>query len=304
MISDHLRHAVCAAALLALAGAGSAPAHGEGSVVLKRPGATVPLTGNLRTDILAPHALGNGPDGMERGDVIRKSPWIAAGLSLVLPGAGEFYAESYWKAAAFLAIEAAAWTVAYTYDRKGDRQTDFYQDYANAHWDVVRYAQYAEANLAPAGQTYAWRIGTTGLPWQQVDWAELNRMERDIGRTADGQYYSHTLPLWGEQQYYELIGKYQQFNQGWDDAPPSYRYGEPVTARFSYYSLERGKANDFYSTASAGVTVAILNHILSAVDAAWSAGSANSVHASLGMRALPLAGRGPAQPTAGLRYSF
>src|ERR1041384_1879709 len=50
-----------------------------------------------------------------------KSPWVAGALSLGLPGAGEFYAKSYIKAAAFIAVEATSCMVAHTYNKKGDR---------------------------------------------------------------------------------------------------------------------------------------------------------------------------------------
>ncbi|MEW6511394.1 MAG: hypothetical protein AB1428_10580 [Bacteroidota bacterium] len=248
-------------------------------------------TGNARIDIVG--FLEPGVRGGSLQDAVgeaaveaRKSPWLAAGLSLALPGAGEFYAESYWKSAAFFAVEAAVWIVAYTYDKKADRQTDFFQNYANEHWSVYRYAVYARDNLAPAAGDYSGLIipGTDGrYPWERVDWVVLNRMERDIGG-----YYSHTLPRWGEQQYYELIGKYPQFNQGWDDAPPAFNYGDPLTGRFLYYADERGKANRYYETASTMVTIAIVNHILSAIDAAWSAGSYNrGLHAEVIQRTVP-----------------
>jgi hypothetical protein len=250
------------------------------------------LTGNLQVDLFGMKELRNGP---ALQDVIntqpmptRKSIWIAAGLSALIPGAGEIYAESYWKAALFIAIEAAAWTVAYTQDRKGDQQTDSFQAFADRHWSVVKYAKYAET-LKP-GTTYNWRIpGTEGMdefdrPWTQVNWAELNRLERDIAG-----YYSHTLPPYGEQQYFELIGKYPQFNQGWNDSPPTFSYGDPLTPNFLYYSGERGKANDYYTNASRWVTIALLNHLLSAADAAWSASIYNRAQASLGMRVLPAA---------------
>ena len=66
----------------------------------------------------------------------------------------KFYAESYWKAALFLAVEVAAIGVSpCTNDKKGNDQTSFYQDFANGHWSVVKYAQYAQT-LAPSGKTY------------------------------------------------------------------------------------------------------------------------------------------------------
>lgn len=250
------------------------------------------LTGNLRVDLFGMEALSDGPRLVPPGDDVtvplpHKSPWIAAGLSLLVPGAGEFYAESYWKAALFVAIDVVAITVALQNDKKGNDQTSFYQSFANGHWSVVKYAEYAQT-LAPTGKTYAWRIaGTEGRdpwdrPWTQVNWSELNRMERDIAG-----YYSHTLPPYGEQQYFELIGKYPQFNQGWDDAPAAFTYGDPLTGHFLWYSVERGKANTYYENATRWVTIAVVNHILSSVDAAWSASIYNRAQASMSTRLVP-----------------
>jgi hypothetical protein len=256
-------------------------------------GADSLLTGNVRVDLFGMRNLREGPLlGLQDtiGGVVdgTKSPWLAAGMSLVVPGSGQLYAKSYWKAAGFFALDVVAWLLAYTYDKKGDDQTEQYQAFADAHWSVVQYATFSEG-LVPAGKTYDWRIpGTEGLdpfnrPWEQVIWSEVNRMERDIGG-----YYSHTLPPYGEQQYYELIGKYPQFNQGWNDAPPTFTYGDPLTANFLSYSAERGKANDYYSTATTWVTVAVVNHVLSAIDAAWSTASYNSgVRARAHLQAVP-----------------
>jgi hypothetical protein len=132
-------------------------------------------------------------------------------------------------------------------------------------------------------------------------------MERYIGTTEAGRYYSHTLPPHGDQQYYELIGKYGQFNPGWDDAnynPGEYNYLDPVTEHFSYYSVERGKANDYYNTATTWVTVAIINHVVSAVHAGFAAGWYNSAHAELGLQRVP-ADRGFTNvPVVKMRWEF
>jgi len=283
------------------------------SLVLLPPavGGDVKPSGDARIDLIGFSAL-TMPFPQEGGGVAaagRKSPWIAAGLSFLVPGAGEFYAESYWKSAVFFAAEVTIWVLAYVYDKKGDRQTDFFQDYANAHWSVKQYAEYAEQSLHPPNGEYSWLIPENAgrPPWDQVNWAELNRMERDIA-SSTAPYYSHVLPPYNEQQYYELIGKYPQFNQGWDDAnttPGSFNYGDPLTPHFTYYADERGKANRYYERATTFVTLAIINHIASAVDAAFSASSYNSgLHAEAGMKTIP-AGRGSKDvPVLTLRYGL
>ena len=110
--------------------------------------------------------------------------------------------------------------------------------------------------------------------------------------SAIGGYYSHNLAAHGDQQYYEMIGKYEQFNMGWDDAnpslDPSYQSQKAnLTTRFLFYGGERAKANTYYGHATTFVTVALVNHILSAVDAALSATWYNKAHASLGFRTVP-----------------
>jgi hypothetical protein len=260
-------------------------------VLLHRDTAAVALSGNARIDFsgvpeIPPVSRESSPDASNES---RKSPWLAGGLSLVLPGAGEIYSESYLKSAVFLAAEAALWVLAYEYDQKGNHQTDYFQNYANSHWSVVNYAQYA-MSLAPAGGNYQVIIpGTQGYPpWMRVNWAELNRMESDIGATTAGMYYSHQLPAYNTQAYYELIGKYPQFNQGWDDAPPSFNYGNQLSAKLLYYSDQRGQANTYYTTASTFVAIAVVNHVVSAVDAALTAGSYNrGLHASAGSQTIP-----------------
>lgn len=271
------------------------------------------FTGNLSVDLFAKTELANSPylSPDEPAAHSRKSPFLAAGLSLAVPGAGQWYTGRYWEAVAFFAADVAAWVLAANYDKKGDRQTDFFQNFADANWSVVDYAQYAEDRLVPYipdpdNRSFHWlKPGTEGLaPWLRVDWGELNRMERAIGGTDQGRYYSHTLPPHGDQQYYELIGKYQQFNQGWNDRPETYTYGDPVTANFKYYSVERGKANDYYATATTWVTVAIINHIVSGAYAALNASWYNKAQAELGMQKIPSGNGYTAVPVVKMRFEF
>ena len=276
------------------------------------PESAVRLSGNLRVDLFGFERLPSQEKPAVQQDVTktgsRKSPWIAAGLSLVLPGSGEFYAESYWKSAVFLAVEIAAWALAYTFDKKGDDQTDSFQSYANQHWIVNQYAQWTLDNattINPTVDVAPYKDPVTGVIVNGVvNWTRLNQLE-----SALGNWYSHNLPPYGEQQYYELIGKYPQFNQGWDDAnlalPGEYDVIKAnLTPNYQYYSGERGEANEYYDKASTFVTVAIVNHIVSALDAAWSAGTYNKVHAEVRMQAIPAGGYYAHVPVLKVRYGF
>jgi len=257
----------------------------------------LPLTGNAKIDLCGLRALTGTPEVLQEEAPLalpsHRSPWLAAGMSALVPGSGQIYTGSYWEAALFVAADVAAWLIAYKYDKDGDKKTEEFEAFANLNWSVVKYAEYTEKNLVPTGKVYTWRkAGTESMdpfdhPWTQVNWDVINQMERDIAG-----YYSHTLPAYGEQQYFELIGKYPQFGQGWRDADPTIGSDyETIKAHlspmFRSYSVERGKANDFYDSASSWVTVAIVNHLLSAADAAWSAVRYNKAQASASLRLLP-----------------
>lgn len=241
------------------------------------------FTGNIVTDLFSKSVprLSSGAAGFQESSnvVDRKSPVLAAVLSAAVPGAGEFYSQSYIKSGAFFAAEVISWIVNISYNRKGDRATNDFQNYADVGWSVVKYATFAQS-LAPSGGNYAWKIPgrEDQPPWEQVNWSELNRMERDIGG-----FFSHTLPPHGDQQYYELIGKYPQYNPGWDDGDGPISETN-ISPHFKSYSLMRGKANDFYNKAGTALVVVVANHILSAADAAWTATRYNNVHTALEMK--------------------
>lgn len=209
-----------------------------------------------------------------------KSPLRAAAYSAAIPGLGEFYAEEYWRSAVFLGAEIALWTLYAVYDGKGDAQTREFEAYADQFWSVVRYAEWMEMH----GGSLNPNPPPTGIvtsndpnlpPWQRVNWELLNQWEQHIGgRASTG--FSHRLPRRPEQQYYELIGKYLQYNMGWDDWDPGRTdYLISLSQRFAHYRDMRGRANDLYTIARTSGYLIVLNHLLSAVDAALSASSYN-----------------------------
>ena len=220
----------------------------------------------------------------------KKSIWLAVGLSALLPGAGEFYSESYIKSAAFIAVEAAAITLGLIYNKKGNDQTILFQNYADDvknGWSVYRYANWTLTNANKLNPSLNLNdfIGKVIKPDGTVDLAELKKLESAVSFSSTlpkipGSYYSHNLPPLGSQQYYELIGKYQQFNVGWaqfgNDPNKSFTYGvDPLVPQFTEYTAMFAQADVFYNVASKAVIVVFLNHFISALDAAWTANSYN-----------------------------
>ena len=232
----------------------------------------------------------------------KKSPILAGVMSLLIPGSGEIYVGEYLKAGIFLAIEAAVVTTAIVYDNKGDNKTIEFQNYADDYtnpdhnWNVVKYADWlisegADPNIRKDNLDWD---DTSLPPWERVNWDLLNAAETG----------SHKLPPHGEQQYYELIGKYHQYSNGWNDFPIGGNKDE-VSPNLTYYSGMRGDANDYYSVASTAVIGIYVNHFLSALDAVWSATQFNKDLAiKVRLENIQLANRTEFYPKIYLTYSF
>lgn len=189
-----------------------------------------------------------------------KSPILGALLSGVIPGAGEFYAKSFIKSAIFFGLEAGLWTAYSVFQKKGNDQTESFQNFADNNWDIYKYGRWLKE------QSFS---GADGIDLT----ADKYELRRKIN-IVEAQNFSHQLPPFGEQQYYELIGKYQNFVTGWADADLSVvnrnNYGSYKTEMFIGYSYDRQKANDYYNKGTTSLTLVVLNHLLSSADAAWS----------------------------------
>ena len=230
----------------------------------------------------------------------KKSPMLAGLLSIVLPGAGELYSGDYLKAAVFAAVEVGAIAFAVSYNKKGDNQTNYFQNYADGHWSIKRYAEWTINNVAYINSSIVVANYSVFNSDGTVNHAELNRLERDLGSG-----YSHALPPHGEQQYYELIGKYPQYSHGWDDANQSETDFHLLSPNFLDYSLMRGKANDYYNIADKAVIGLYINHLLSGVDAVWSAISFNKdVAVNIRVNHINAGTNVTFYPTVNVRYGF
>jgi hypothetical protein len=227
-----------------------------------------------------------------------RSPLIAVAFSAVVPGAGEFYAESYWRSALFFVAEVALWATAIHYQNKGRQgERDFVafadglapngQGFANdgrARWDAVRFAErlseiytterFLNSGLVPNANQIRQMAAELGTPQRlneirNRDYRFLNAFERIAVSAANNATLSHTLPPYGDQQYYELIGKYSEYAIGWYDYDVSRMDNrfEVHSAVYLQYASMRGMANQNLKTASNFFSLVVLNHALSAVDA-------------------------------------
>lgn len=180
-----------------------------------------------------------------------KSPAKAFLYSLIIPGSGQLYVGSKIKAASFFAADIGLWTGYLIYHKKGNDGEASYRAFADQHY--TNFQRY-----------FTWWDG--------------------IGE--DTSKFSHRLPYdrpnnvpIRNREYYENIGKYDQFQLGWDDAPdtpipvipgnmPDSTHGPFVSPNRNTYLDMRAQANRYFSDAKTFVIVSVGNHLLSAFEAA------------------------------------
>ncbi|MDZ7266161.1 MAG: DUF5683 domain-containing protein [candidate division KSB1 bacterium] len=194
--------------------------------------------------------------------VARRSVVRAAILSAVLPGAGQIYNRSYLKSLLFLGMEAGAWGAYAKFTRSGNRKTDAFERFADQHWSEGRY-------------------------WDSIDRAfGCSPGDRACERQKERENFSHYLPDSKNQTYYENIGKYDQFNAGWDDSISGEILQRDSQNRLLYTTMRR-EANEQFHKATLSSSLAMVNHLVSMAEAAFAAHKFNQTQArgaSIGMR--------------------
>ncbi|MCP4725535.1 MAG: hypothetical protein GY863_10885 [bacterium] len=164
-----------------------------------------------------------------------KSILKAVALSALLPGAGQLYLGHKLRALGFIGAEIMMIYGWNSYDSKGEEIEKEFREYADTNWDEADYRVWKD-NLPP------------------------------------GSTFSHTLPGGKTQQYYEMIGKYNQFLAGWPDTTE-----EPRESQMRLlYMRRQHESNRNYKRAELLVNLLLVNRVVSAVEAAVSVKRSNS----------------------------
>jgi hypothetical protein len=225
-----------------------------------------------------------------------KSAFLAAMLSLALPGLGEYYVgDQIWRGLIFTAIDAGLWYEHYHFIARGNDSVIAFHAFADSLWLPQKYADSLNTKLALAGRTF--RIT------EDTDFIQINMAEDSLARLGF-QNFTHHLPDKGSQQYYELISKYIQFSVGWKD----FHDLDPThfSPDYETHAFMRAAMNHQFEIADYFLYGLFLNRILSAIDAALLARDHNSpihLEGELQERRYPDGMMGFV-PTAKLRYTF
>lgn len=231
------------------------------------------------------------PAKVEEEDILLKggsspdyrSPRKAMFLSLIVPGLGQFYARSKFKAVAFLAVEAGLFGARERFNNQGDAKDREFREFVDENFSDSSYKAWWSEIVS------AIEAGSSGL---------------DTSLLGNHNSYLDEQSI-GSQQYYEVVYKYPQFVQGWKDVTPTLQQfkdndipdsagtspavlvppfrievdhpalGKDTIFGYSALQLEAAeksaKANGAYRNAD-NVWFAILaNHLCSAIDAALTA---------------------------------
>jgi hypothetical protein len=214
-------------------------------------------------------------------------------MSLVLPGAGQYYNKSpMWKTASFLGVELGS-IVAWDYfTKKAETLRKEYWSFADSNWDL-----YTWYNFAVYGPTD--KIEHNGRQWTENDFSAMSDYEgthhlllhlsgelsaqygefitSDSLGIISGYLDSDLVNVVRDRHFYENIGKYDQFVGGWSDANTDWYWEEKQledsteivikTPFKADYIDQRFNSNKMLNRAKFSITALLFNHVISGLEA-------------------------------------
>jgi hypothetical protein len=237
-----------------------------------------------------------------------RSPKTALFLSLVVPGAGQAYvggtAFNYARAVSYLAIDISLGAAWYHYVKvKHDRQVKRYRRFADTTWSIKQYedslatrypsgagqaesflklnfarAYYCYYIVNPEASTSSGRLydGCVDYENDSTDASLLQAFvnEFDDSKLTAAQIGAQRAGFNSTFDFYEIIGKEQEFIVGWKDVNGVAYRESGIEAESEYrdtYVDMRQKAERYSKMQAYFIGGLLVNHIVSAVDAAFAA---------------------------------
>lgn len=229
-----------------------------------------------------------------------KKPGYLFASSLILPGSGQFINRNQIRGFLYAALEITSIYMVVEYQKRGRRGERDYERFANQNWSVVQYAEWLIEyhDFHSISNPYLSQLRNmlngvqssfdTSIEWNQIDLALLRSVEQNTPYLTTDHFvannFSHVLPAYGSQQYYELISKYYQYQAGWRDYNSYHdqlgHIGDQFNERyfvdrnglyaspFFYEGVQMSREfNDDFRTRRTFLSLLIVNHFISAFDA-------------------------------------
>lgn len=198
-----------------------------------------------------------------------KSPARALLFSAALPGAGQLYAGARTKAVAFLGVEAVGAGLWWIWTGKGNNFEDDFRAMADTSWSAETYLAWRSRTTSIRNNSF-----THTLPCSSYVDKESSQY---AGPGSFGECGSSE-----KQQYYELLGKYEQFVVGWEDIQDVHTNNQVAysdvdsvegvrSAQRMVYEDLRNDSNRYLKRATTVTGLILVNHVISAIDAARTA---------------------------------
>ena len=212
--------------------------------------------------------------------------------SLILPGAGQWYNKSpAWKIGLFAGIEAASIFSGLQWKKKAEDIRLQYEIFADQNWDLETWVfntlntpigNYADVHINGTHKLILVLSGS--LAEQYGNYVSSDSLENNAHWVYTGE-----VNVLRDRDFYENIGKYDQFVGGWTDCydPSDIQYTFPQwfevekdvgdsteiiisTPNKEDYVGQRARSNDYLNMAKYAVSAVMFNHVISALEAVWS----------------------------------
>ena len=234
---------------------------------------------------------------VQRDSVSIPLPAKAMFKSLLIPGWGQFHnKDNWWKAIIFAGVETLGIISAVNFENKAERIRRDFEAFGDKHWTLERW--YKNTQKIFPDSWYNTIIGT-----------------HKLGLKINGNYYfsdkltdlikSYTwteITVIRDRNFYENIGKYDQFVGGWDDV-----YDDPFDSEGSWYTIKKGNVESIILTeqknhyrslrhdsnilkhySKYSVSAVMFNHLASALEAAYTANKKDKNLPKFGLNYDPL----------------
>jgi hypothetical protein len=189
-----------------------------------------------------------------------RSPKMAMLLSFLLPGLGQAYSKSYIKAGAFGTAEIAAIGTAVYFNRKGRSKKQEAYRHADRYFNVDNLERYYK------GMEPKFDAAERDLPFDTAFYNAANKKESYFYESIRGE---SSTPGW-----IDVYPDIDALLDGSGDAPQDWLFG---ASRYqAQYNSMMDKSKSRYDTVNYVLYAVLLNHIVSAIDAGFTAKAYNS----------------------------